>query len=120
MTRKERIRHLIESFKPEDPIDGTRFDVDVLRCLESLERKYSPLTLETVAEFIWFWNDKFFLETPCGNFVWSNPEYDGDNTIVPFEGSIENFCKKIGIPYGRDKGRHTIGGYCCEYLKLPE
>jgi len=54
----------------------------------------------------------FFLQTDEGNFVWSDPEYNGDNTIVSFDGTYKDWCRKEEIPFGRDKGRHTIENYC--------
>jgi len=70
------------------------------------------LTLNTIGEFTWSFSDKFFIETDVGNFVWSDPDYQGDNTIVLFRGSYKDWCREIGIPFGRDKGKHTIEGYC--------
>ena len=49
------------------------------------------LTVEDVADFTWNWNDLFFLETAKGNFVWSDPEYGGDNTIRPYNGDLKKF-----------------------------
>lgn len=72
------------------------------------------INLDTVADFIWFWSDKFFLETSEGNFIWSDPDYQGNNTIVPFKGTMAEYCKQTKIPFGRDKGKHTIRGYCGE------
>lgn len=43
---EEKVRHLIEYYLKnlvQDPIDGTRFDCDVLDALESLEKKYKEL-----------------------------------------------------------------------------
>ena len=37
--------------------------------------------LNLIGDFTWLWNDIFFIETEQGNFVWSDPEYNGDNTI---------------------------------------
>jgi len=70
------------------------------------------ITKETVADFVWSFHDKFFLETQEGNFVWSDRDYGGDNTIWPFKGGIKQWCKTEGIPFGRCKGRHTIKHYC--------
>lgn len=68
--------------------------------------------LNTVADFSWAWNDKFFLETPYGNYVWSDPDYNGDNTIRRFNGTRKMFLDEQKIPYVRDKGMHVIKDYC--------
>lgn len=61
--------------------------------------------------FTWDFGQNFFIETPIGNFVWSDPDYYGDNTIRYFNGSIQDY---FGGGFGRRKGRHTISGYCGE------
>lgn len=76
------------------------------------------LTLDDVAEFTWGYCDEFFLETGKGNFVWSDPDYDGDNSIHPYNGSYKDWCKEAHLPFGRDKGKHTIRDYCGEDVKL--
>lgn len=70
------------------------------------------INLDTIADFSWAWNHIFFLETSEGNFIWSDPDYNGNNTISRFHGSLEKFLKDNRIPYVRYKGKHTIGGYC--------
>ena len=70
------------------------------------------INLNTFAEFTWGFGQRFFLETNEGNFVWSDPEYNGDNTISPFRGTYKNWVKQENIPFGRGKGRHTIKSYC--------
>ena len=71
------------------------------------------LTINDYAEFTWLWSREFFLETEeKGNWIWSNPAYGGNNEIHPYNGSLTKYVKSIGIPYGRDKGTHTIGEYC--------
>ena len=70
------------------------------------------LTLDDIAEFCWGFGCEFFLETSRGNFVWSDPDYNGDNTIRRFDGTYKDWCKKSGIPFARDKGRHVIRDYC--------
>ena len=69
--------------------------------------------LNLMGQFTWFWNDIFFIETERGNFVWSDPDYpNGDNTIRPFRGMIQEFIKDQKIDYGRAKGEHLISRYC--------
>lgn len=70
------------------------------------------LTLEDVATFTWSFGHVFFMETAKGNYEWSDPDYQGDNTIRPFKGTYKDWLKRRGIPFGRDKGTHTIDGYC--------
>lgn len=67
--------------------------------------------MNVVGEFTWDFGQNFFIETPIGNFVWSDPDYYGDNTIRTFNGSIQDY---FGEGFGRCKGRHTISGYCGE------
>ena len=78
------------------------------------------LTLDTVAHFTWGYADEFFLETEMGNFIWSDPDYSGSNVITSYNGTYKDWCKnRAHIPFGRDKGKHTIRGYCGEDVKLP-
>jgi hypothetical protein len=59
------------------------------------------------------------LESDKGQFwVWSDPEYGGDNTIRPYKGDYQSFCKDINIEYGRCKGQNTVRKYCGESVKL--
>ena len=77
------------------------------------------LTANDTAEFLWSFHDKWLLITEYkGSFIWSDPEYGGDNTIKPFSGSIWNFCKTERIPYTRGKGTHVIGSYCGPDVKI--
>jgi hypothetical protein len=68
----------------------------------------------TVGDFIYMWGMHFFIETSLGNFVWSDPDYQGDNTMTLFNGSYGDYCKQKNIDFGRAKGRHLIGRYCGE------
>jgi hypothetical protein len=70
------------------------------------------LNITESAKFTWSYNRHFFLETDDGNFEWSDPDYGGDGSIVPFDGDYKKWCKYRGIPYGRDKGRHPVKDYC--------
>lgn len=74
--------------------------------------------LELFGEFVWFWDDYFFIETPKGNFVWRDPEYNGDNTIRPYDGEISKFCRERKVGFGRSKGRHRVRDYCGEDIVL--
>jgi hypothetical protein len=62
-----------------------------------------------IGEFIWNFGSEFFIETDYGNFIWSDPDYGGDNTIRKYRGS---FSKYIKGGFGRDKGRHKIFDFC--------
>lgn len=77
------------------------------------------INLDTIAEFTWFWNHHFFLETKEGNFIWSDPDYPGgNNTIRSYNGTLQDYCKESNIPYGRSKGKHSIRGYCGEGVRF--
>ena len=78
------------------------------------------ISLDTVAEFSWNFSNEFFLETPDGNFIWSDPDYNGDNTIKPFNGTLLDYIKISNIPYVRGKGKHTILGYCGNDVQFVE
>lgn len=75
------------------------------------------ITLDTVGHFLWNFSDKFLIETTEGNYEWSDPEYNGDNTIVPAL-SYGEWLDKLGILYARDKGHHKIRDYCGEEVKI--
>lgn len=62
--------------------------------------------------FLWNFCCYFFIETSKGNFVWSDSDYHGDNTVRRYNGSAEKFCKDYDVPFLRDKGRHIIEDYC--------
>ncbi len=68
--------------------------------------------LSLVGDFTWFWGQTFFIETSEGNFIWSDPDYNGDNTIRSTNESLEQYCKNSNVPCGRDKGTHVIENYC--------
>ena len=68
--------------------------------------------MSVAGHFIWSFGCEFFIETEIGNFVWSDPDYNGDNTIRPFNGNYHEWCNSVGIPYGRDKGVEFISSYC--------
>lgn len=56
----------------------------------------------------------FFLKQIKEIFFGEDPSYSGDNSIVRFEGSLQDFLKKYNIPFGREKGKHYISSYCGE------
>jgi hypothetical protein len=74
------------------------------------------LDLDMYAEFTWDFGQKFFLETEVGNYIWSDPDYNGDNTIRPYDGTLS---KWLGPQeYGRSKGTYRIGDYCGNEVKI--
>lgn len=68
--------------------------------------------LDLIGTFSWGFGDQFFIETEVGNFVWSDPGYNGNNVLRKV--SFDHFqgCRKIGIRVSRDKGTHIVGEYC--------
>lgn len=87
-------------------------------CKESKPMISKNEFLELFGEFVWFWDHRFFVETAKGNFVWYDPEYNGDNTIRPYNGDLPDFCKEVKVGFGRSKGRHRIRDYCGEDIIL--
>lgn len=41
--------------------------------------------MSLVADVTWCWGCTFFLETKEGNFLWQDPSYSGDDSIVRFD-----------------------------------
>lgn len=76
------------------------------------------LTTDHIASFTWGFNHEFFLETDIGNFVWSDPDYQGDNTIRPTDMDYGTWVGADRGLFGRDKGKHRIGDYCGEDVKI--
>lgn len=68
--------------------------------------------LNSTGRFTWDFGQHFFVETSIGNFVWSDPQYNGNNTFERYVGSFEDWLKEIDIPFGRDKGEHFISSFC--------
>lgn len=71
--------------------------------------------LELVGDFTWDFGHEFFIETNDGNFIWSDPEYGGNNTIRSTKKSIR---QHFGKSHGRDKGKHYIKDYCGSEVKF--
>lgn len=74
----------------------------------------------TRGHFTWsFIGPKYFVETPYGNFIWSDPQYpDGDNMLVRYKKPFTDWIRELKIPYGRDKGSHVIREYCGDDVKV--
>jgi hypothetical protein len=73
--------------------------------------------LNEMAEFTWDFGQKFFVETKHGNFVWSDPDYNGDNTMMEYSGTAQDFFSPM---YGRSKGKHLISRYCGDQFTVIE
>ena len=76
------------------------------------------ISLDTVGNFTWSFGNKFHIETPDGNYEWSDPGYlGGDNTIKPSV-PYDEWLVKMDLPFGRDKGTHIIRYYCGKDVKF--
>lgn len=76
------------------------------------------ISLDSIAEFTWGFGHLFLLQVGQEYYVWSDPDYQGDNTIRPFKGDPLNFASPGFC--GRDKGTHRIRDYCGEDVKFEE
>jgi len=76
------------------------------------------LTLDDSGNFCWNYGQEFFIETAKGNFIWSDPDYHGDNTIRPYTGTIGDYCKQNHLRFLRDKGDHFVRDYCGKDVKI--
>lgn len=70
------------------------------------------VNLDDVADFIWLYDDEFFLITEKGNYIWSSPMHNGDNTIREYHSNLSHYLEETGIACGKCKGRHMIKSYC--------
>lgn len=80
-----------------------------------------PITKDTIAEFTWNFNMYFYVETAEGNYIWSDPDYGGDNTLKKTHLSYAEWIDpdNKGL-FGRFKGTHTVGRYCGDDVKIIE
>lgn len=77
--------------------------------------------LNLEGRFTWMWTDKFFIETQAGNFIWSDPGYNGDNTLTKTNLTYKQYCREAGAPgFGRCKGNHIINVYCGDQVIVKE
>ena len=75
------------------------------------------INLDTFAKFTWGFNHSFLIEAPQDKYyVWSSPDYNGDNTIRPYRKDPNDFVYK-GFR-GRDKGSHFVEHYCGPDVKF--
>ncbi len=80
-----------------------------------------PINLDSTCEFVWGFGQYFLLKEVgvCKDpayYVWSDPDYSGNNEIIRFEGNPDNFTHEGFC--GRYKGIHSIRGYCGENVKF--
>lgn len=67
------------------------------------------INANTIGEFTWDFGQEFFIETDVGNFVYSDPDYNGDNTVKE---TGQTYSEWIAPQYGRDKGKTFVGSRC--------
>lgn len=101
------------TLKMVEAIEGKEMEIKTVQTEINREQ-----LLDSVGHFSWDFGQKFFVETPHGNFVWSDPDYKGDNSFTKFDGLYKDWIKQIGISYGRDKGKHIIRSYCGDQIVL--
>ena len=71
-------------------------------------------------DFTWDFGQEFYITTSKGNFIWSDPDYNGSGQLKSTTLTYREF---IGKGYsGRSKGNHNIGNYCGDfsYDETPE
>ena len=71
--------------------------------------------LKQYADFTWNFGMLFFVETSIGNFIWSDPDYGGDNSFRKTNQTINEF---FGSSFGRCKGKHKIENYCGSFISI--
>lgn len=69
-----------------------------------------------VASVTWLWGQDFFFETEKGNFLWYDPDYQGNNYLHPFEGKLHDAYDYVGVGIGRDKRTHVIENYAPDFI----
>lgn len=77
--------------------------------------------LNQIADFSWMWGKNFHLQVGDRAYLWSSPEYGGDNTIRPYPHTQDELGKMHAdspVPWSRDKGAHRIKDYCGENVVL--
>ena len=76
------------------------------------QENVKQILLGQMGEFHWDFGKHFFIGTQIGNFVWSSPEYGGDNKMRVYKGSFVNWVRSSCTSYCRYKGMHNIGRRC--------
>lgn len=70
------------------------------------------LTIYDKAIFIKISRNKSFLKTKFGNYIWSDPEYGGNNSIKKFKGSLQDAFATGLAKFSEHKGEYNINYYC--------
>lgn len=73
------------------------------------------VVLDIVGEFTWDFGQRFFIESPGGNFIWKDPGYDGDNTLTYTPLSYDAYAQQT---LGRSKGYYKIRDRCGESVRI--
>lgn len=74
--------------------------------------------LDTMGSFTWMFGRDWFIETQYGNFHWSDPKYNGDNSFKLFNGTSDEFYRHLGVPHGVAKGRHLVRKMCGDGITM--
>ena len=72
--------------------------------------------LNSVGNFCWDFGCTWFVETSIGNFIWSDPDYNGDNSFKQIEETFQQFNHPAQL--WRDKGYHHIERYCGDAIDI--
>jgi len=81
--------------------------------IEKESEEYIEL-IETPCSITWsLCNDQFFLRYEDNiNYIFSDSGYpNGTNDLYLYNGTYEDWCKELNIPFGRDKGYRTPKSY---------
>lgn len=119
--------HLLSDYKiPHEIIKIRKSDIATLQLQKVDDFKFdnSPLTKDSICQFTWGFDSRFLIrkydfyhKVSYGDFyVWSDPEYNGDNTIKKYEGYPQHFTGKNFC--GRNKGHHSIYAFCGDSVKI--
>lgn len=68
------------------------------------------LTSSTSGEFTWDFGQTFYVRTDEGNFIFSDPVYNGDNTLRETNQTYDEWIDTGA--WGRDKGMRNLGAWC--------
>ena len=74
------------------------------------------INLDSIGKFTWGFGSKFLIQIEDRYYVWSDPNYNGDNTIRPYFENPSDFTSPGFC--GRDKGIHSIRRYCGNNVKF--
>lgn len=111
-TSKKHIGSTLESFLEEEGI-SKQVEVGAIEKIAQLDREQ---LLDSVGDFTWDFGQQFFVETEHGNFIWSDPDYNGDNSFTKYEGTYKDWMPLNSGRFGRSKGKHIIRSYCGDQI----